>query len=188
MSKEKAPRRVADNEALAVGTQIRGSAQKLNLVATLIRGRKVEDALNILAFSKKAMAVDVRKVLASAIANAENNHNLDVDALVVARSPFIPGCVVRARPIAVLNLEDEAGGDEKLVCVPVDSTFPYYSNVGERDDLPEIVFQQIEHFFTHYKDLEKKKWVRIGTWGGAEDARQITVEAIERYQAAKKTA
>ena len=86
MSKEKAPRRVADNEALAVDTQIRGSAQKLNLVATLIRGRKVEDALNILAFSKKAMAVDVRKVLASAIANAENNHNLDVDALVVAEA------------------------------------------------------------------------------------------------------
>ena len=75
-----------------------------------------------------------------------------------------------------------------LVCVPVDSTFPYYSNVGERDDLPEIVFQQIEHFFTHYKDLEKKKWVRIGTWGGAEDARRITLEAIERYQAAKKAA
>ena len=86
MSKPKAPRRVADNEALAVGTQIRGSAQKLNLVATLIRGRKVEDALNILAFSKKAMAVDVRKVLASAIANAENNHNLDVDSLVVAEA------------------------------------------------------------------------------------------------------
>lgn len=86
MSKPKAPRRVADNEALAVGTQIRGSAQKLNLVATLIRGRKVEDALNILTFSKKAMAVDVRKVLASAIANAENNHNLDVDSLVVAEA------------------------------------------------------------------------------------------------------
>jgi large subunit ribosomal protein L22 len=86
MSKPKAPRRVADNEALAVGTQIRGSAQKLNLVATLIRGHKVEDALNILSFSKKAMAVDVRKVLASAIANAENNHNLDVDSLVVAEA------------------------------------------------------------------------------------------------------
>ncbi|KQN25733.1 50S ribosomal protein L22 [Sphingomonas sp. Leaf33] len=86
MSKDKAPRRVADNEALSVGTQIRGSAQKLNLVAGLIRGRKVGDALNILAFSKKAMAVDARKVLASAIANAENNHNLDVDALVVAEA------------------------------------------------------------------------------------------------------
>ncbi|MCW2396431.1 MULTISPECIES: 50S ribosomal protein L22 [unclassified Sphingobium] len=86
MGKAKAPRRVSDNEALAVGTQIRGSAQKLNLVAALIRGRKVEDAMNVLAFSKRAMAVDVRKVLASAVANAENNHNLDVDALVVAEA------------------------------------------------------------------------------------------------------
>jgi large subunit ribosomal protein L22 len=86
MGKQKAPRRVADNEALAVGTQIRGSAQKLNLVAGLIRGRKAEDALNILTFSPKAMAKDVKKVLASAIANAENNHNLDVDSLVVAEA------------------------------------------------------------------------------------------------------
>jgi len=86
MGKAKAPRRVADNEALAVGTSIRGSAQKLNLVAALIRGRKVEEAMNVLAFSKRAMAVDVRKVLASAIANAENNHNLDVDSLVVAEA------------------------------------------------------------------------------------------------------
>jgi large subunit ribosomal protein L22 len=86
MSKQKAPRRVADNEALSVGTQIRGSAQKLNLVAALIRNRPASDAMNILAFSKKAMAVDARKVLASAIANAENNHNLDVDALVVAEA------------------------------------------------------------------------------------------------------
>ena len=86
MGKEKAPRRVADNEALAVGTQIRGSAQKLNLVAGLIRGKKAEEALSILTFSPKAMARDVRKVLASAIANAENNHNLDVDNLVVAEA------------------------------------------------------------------------------------------------------
>lgn len=106
-----------------------------------------------------------------------------LDALVVARSPFIPGCVVRARPIAVLNLEDEHGGDEKLVCVPVDSTFPYYTNVAEKHDLPEIVMQQIEHFFTHYKDLEAEKWVRIGNWGGADEARQIVIEAIERARA-----
>ena len=83
MSKPAAPRRVDDKSALSVGTQIRGSAQKLNLVAGLIRGKRAGDAMNILAFSKKAMAVDARKVLASAIANAENNHNLDVDALVV---------------------------------------------------------------------------------------------------------
>ena len=86
MSKPVSPRKVGDKEALSVGTQIRGSAQKLNLVAGLIRGRKVGDAMNILAFSKKGMAVDARKVLASAIANAENNHNLDVDALVVSEA------------------------------------------------------------------------------------------------------
>ena len=83
MSKPKSPRKVGDREALAVATSIRGSAYKLNLVAGLIRGCKVGEALNILTFSKKAMAIDVRKVLASAVANAENNHNLDVDALVV---------------------------------------------------------------------------------------------------------
>ena len=86
MGKQSAPRKVGDKEALAVGTTIRGSAQKLNLVAQLIRGRKVEEALNILKFSPKAMADDVRKVLASAVANAENNHNLDVDALVISEA------------------------------------------------------------------------------------------------------
>ena len=86
MSKPKSPRKVGDKEALATGTMIRGSAQKLNLVAGLIRGRKVEEALNILKFSPKAMSEDVYKVLASAIANAENNHTLDVDALVVSEA------------------------------------------------------------------------------------------------------
>ena len=86
MSKPAAPRKVGDKEALAVGTMIRGSARKLNLVAGLIRGRKVEEALNILKFSPKAMSEDVYKVLASAVANAENNHNLDVDALIVSEA------------------------------------------------------------------------------------------------------
>ena len=86
MGKEKNPRRVGENEALAVGGQIRGSAQKLNLVAAMIRNKAAGDAMNILQFSPKAMARDVRKVLASAIANAENNHNLDVDSLVVAEA------------------------------------------------------------------------------------------------------
>ncbi len=86
MSKSVSLRRVGDKEALAVGNTIRGSARKLNLVAQLIRGRKVEEALNILKFSPKAMADDVAKVLASAVANAENNHNLDVDALVITEA------------------------------------------------------------------------------------------------------
>lgn len=85
-----------------------------------------------------------------------------LDALVIARSPFVPGSVVRARPIAVLNLEDEHGGDEKLICVPDTKTFPYYSDVNEKDDLPEIVLAQIEHFFTHYKDLKRKSGYASG--------------------------
>ena len=86
MGKAANPRKVGDKEALAVGTMIRGSARKLNLVAEMIRGKKVEQALSILQFSPKAMAEDVRKVLASAVANAENNHNLDVDALIVSEA------------------------------------------------------------------------------------------------------
>ena len=138
-------------------------------------------------FDKKSGALFVDRILHTPMRYPANYgfvpHTLSpdgdpLDALVVARSPFIPGCVVRVRPVAVLRLEDEAGGDEKLLTVPVDTTFPYYSNVGEMADLPEIVMQQIEHFFTHYKDLEPKKWVRIGKWGDAEEARQVIAEAI----------
>jgi large subunit ribosomal protein L22 len=129
MSKPKSPRKVGDREALAVATSIRGSAYKLNLVAGLIRGRKVGEALNILQFSTKAMAVDVRKVLASAVANAENNHNLDVDALVVKEASvgkalvmkrFTPRARGRAARIekpfsrlrvVVRELGDDAGSD-----------------------------------------------------------------------------
>ncbi|HEX4800056.1 MAG TPA: inorganic diphosphatase, partial [Sphingomicrobium sp.] len=103
-----------------------------------------------------------------------------IDALVVARSPFIPGSVVRARPIGVLFLEDEHGGDEKLITVPIDSTFPYYTDVVGHEDLPDIVMAQIQHFFTHYKDLEPDKWVRVGRWGDAAEAKRVLVEAIER--------
>ena len=86
MGKEKAPRRVAENEAMAVARMLRTSEQKLNLVAGLIRGKKVDRALTDLTFSKKRIAADVKKCLQSAIANAENNHNLDVDSLIVAEA------------------------------------------------------------------------------------------------------
>ena len=86
MSKDKNPRRVADNEAMAQTRMLKTSPQKLNLLAQLIRGQKVEKALNDLTFSKKRIAGDVKKCLQSAIANAENNHNLDVDELVVAEA------------------------------------------------------------------------------------------------------
>jgi inorganic pyrophosphatase len=143
-------------------------------------------------FDKKSGALFVDRILHTPMRYPANYgfvpHTLSpdgdpLDALVVARTPFIPGCVVRARPIAVLFLDDESGGDEKLLTVPLDSTFPYYSKIAEGSHLPEIVMEQVEHFFTHYKDLEPEKWVRIGHWGSADDARRVVMESIERARA-----
>ncbi|QYX57752.1 50S ribosomal protein L22 [Roseovarius sp. SCSIO 43702] len=101
MGKEKNPRRVADNEAMAKLRMLRTSPQKLNLVAALIRGKKVDKALNDLTFSQKRIAQDVKKCLQSAIANAENNHNLDVDELIVAEAYVGKNLVMkRGRPRA----------------------------------------------------------------------------------------
>ena len=101
MSKDKNPRRVADNEAMAKTRMLRTSPQKLNLVAQMIRGKKVEQALTDLTFSKKRISDDVKKCLQSAIANAENNHNLDVDELVVAEAYVGKNLIMkRGRPRA----------------------------------------------------------------------------------------
>ena len=103
-----------------------------------------------------------------------------IDALVISRSPVVPGAVIRSRPIGALVLEDEAGGDEKIIAVPVEALHPFYSGVRSYEDLPEILRDQIAHFFQHYKDLEKDKWVKISDWLGPEQAAHLIDEAIER--------
>jgi len=100
-------------------------------------------------------------------------------------SLFVSSCVVCTRPLGVLHPEDETAGGEKLNCVRLDSTFPDSSDIGEQKDLPSIVLAQIEHFFTHYKDLEPEKWVRVGKWGDADDAKRIVLECIARHEAQK---
>ncbi|SLN49512.1 inorganic diphosphatase [Oceanibacterium hippocampi] len=102
-----------------------------------------------------------------------------VDVLVAGSTPVVPGCIIRARPIGVLIMEDEAGRDEKLMTVPVDKLHPYYTNVGSYRDLPEILLQQISHFFEHYKDLEKDKWVKILRWGESGEAEEMIRTAME---------
>ena len=82
-------------------------------------------------------------------------------------------------------MEDEAGGDEKLIAVPAAKLTQRYAGVANFTDLPEITLKQIEHFFAHYKDLEPEKWVKIVRWGDAEEARRIVVEGVERCKAAK---
>ncbi|GAB2506953.1 inorganic diphosphatase [Lysobacter humi (ex Lee et al. 2017)] len=103
------------------------------------------------------------------------------DVLVILPLPLIPGSVIRVRPVGVLKMSDEAGSDEKLLAVPVDKIFNGYSHIH---DLPQVSphwCERIGHFFEHYKDLEKGKWVKIDGWGGAAEAKQILVEAIQRF-------
>ncbi len=102
------------------------------------------------------------------------------DCLVMPRWAIQPGCVIAARPVGVLYLEDEAGTDEKLLAVPTTRISPYYKDVADYTDLPPIVVDQIEHFFTHYKDLEPEKWVRVGKWGGRDDAYRVVLDSLER--------
>ena len=110
------------------------------------------------------------------------------DVLVLSPVPLITGVVVRCRPIGMLKLDDEAGGDAKILAVPIDKLSSLYRNVKSPRDLPEITTRQIAHFFEHYKDLEPGKWVRVGNWVEAEEARAEIVEAIARFNRAKRKA
>ena len=102
------------------------------------------------------------------------------DVLVVSQVPVVPGAVIRCRPVGALVMEDEAGGDEKILAVPVDALHPFYTGIGSFKDLPAIMCEQIAHFFQHYKDLEKGKWVTILKWLDVDGAEQLVLDAIER--------
>ncbi|OYX14108.1 MAG: inorganic pyrophosphatase [Rhizobiales bacterium 32-66-8] len=102
------------------------------------------------------------------------------DVLIANTRPIIPGAIISARPVGVLLMEDEGGLDEKIIAVPGPKLTKRYDHVQNYTDLPEISRAQIEHFFTHYKDLEPNKWVKIVRWGGVEEAHKMIEEAIER--------
>jgi inorganic pyrophosphatase len=101
------------------------------------------------------------------------------DALVLVPSAVVPGAVIRARPIGVLHMTDEAGVDEKIICVPHDKVHPLYRDVQTTADLPEIVRQTITHFFETYKDLEPGKWVKVTGFGTLQEAHDCITKAIE---------
>lgn len=106
-----------------------------------------------------------------------------VDVLVLSRVPVVPGAVVRCRPVGVMFMEDEGGIDEKILAVPHDKLIPYYQDVSSYRDLPRILLDQIAHFFTHYKDLEKDKWAKIDRWGEAGEAARVIENSIATYKA-----
>ncbi|MEJ0063858.1 MAG: inorganic diphosphatase [Alphaproteobacteria bacterium] len=107
-----------------------------------------------------------------------------VDVLVITPVPLLPSIVVRCRPVGILRMSDEAGGDEKLLAVPVDKLIPIYRHIRSPQDLPELTRARIEHFFAHYKDLEPGKWVKIDGWGDAEEARREIMNGVERCRVA----
>jgi inorganic pyrophosphatase len=106
-----------------------------------------------------------------------------IDVLVANTRPIIPGAILNVRPVGVLKMEDDGGGDEKIIAVPSDKLTKRYLNVKNYTDLPVITLEQIQHFFEHYKDLEPGKWVKIIGWGDAAEARQLIGEAIDRAAA-----
>jgi inorganic pyrophosphatase len=107
-----------------------------------------------------------------------------IDVLVANTRPIVPGAVINVRPIGVLRMEDDAGGDEKVLAVPVPRLTKRYEHVHSYTDLPKITLEQVQHFFAHYKDLEPGKWVRVLGWGDADEARHLIRAAIDRARAA----
>lgn len=110
------------------------------------------------------------------------------DILVIGRTPVMPGAVLPARPVGVLVMEDEGGMDEKIISVPIQKLHPYYDNIEGYEDIRPIMREQIEHFFTHYKDLEKGKWSKTIRWGDAKEAQDLIMQGVERAKAEQKAA
>jgi len=111
-----------------------------------------------------------------------------VDVLVISTTAVMPGAVMPSRPVGVLVMEDESGMDEKIIAVPATKLHPYHDHVASVDDLRPILREQIEHFFTHYKDLEKGKWSKTIRWGDAAEAKQLIQDGIERLAASQAAA
>ncbi|ADG91291.1 Inorganic diphosphatase [Thermosphaera aggregans DSM 11486] len=104
-----------------------------------------------------------------------------VDILVVSYDSLVPGSVIKARPVGVLETEDEKGRDAKIVAVPSDKIDPRFQGIRDVNDIPEAVRQRIEHFFQHYKELEKGKWVKIVGWKSRTEALERIRQAVERF-------
>lgn len=108
-----------------------------------------------------------------------------IDVLIASVHPVVPGSVLRVRPVGALIMKDEAGMDEKLLAVPIDKLTPFYKGVSSYKDLPQILLDQISHFFTHYKDLESNKWVEILRWCDVDESCELITRSIARVSSRK---
>ena len=108
-----------------------------------------------------------------------------IDILILTQTPIMAGAVISARPVGVLQMMDEKGQDEKIVAVPVTKLTPLYDSIKTYTDLPPLFSQQIQHFFEHYKDLEKGKWVKVTGWEGPDVAKALIVDGIKRLKSSQ---
>jgi inorganic pyrophosphatase len=140
-------------------------------------------------FDKKSGALFVDRFLHTAMFYPGNygfiphtlSHDSDpCDVLVISQVPVVSGAVIRCRPVGALLTEDEAGNDEKILVVPVDDLHPFYMGIANYKDLPNVMCEQIAHFFQHYKDLEKGKWVEVVKWLDADGAERLIMDGIKR--------
>ncbi len=154
----------------------------INVVIEIPQGSQVKYELD-----KESGAVVVDRFLFTPMAypaaygfipNTLSSDGDPVDALVLLPASVVPGCVVRARPIGVLLMEDEAGVDEKIICVPHDKVHPQFTGVEECSALPMITRGAIEHFFNTYKDLEPGKWVKVQGWGTRSEAEALIRKGV----------
>jgi len=105
-----------------------------------------------------------------------------VDVMVVTSYPLIPGSVIQCRPVGVLKMTDESGDDAKILAVPADKLSRMYRDIQDFRDMPGVVLEQISHFFEHYKDLDEGKWVRVGGWGGVDEAKEEVLASVQMYK------
>lgn len=105
-----------------------------------------------------------------------------VDVLVITPYPLQPGVAIRCRPVGMLNMTDDGGPDAKVLAVPVDKLTPIYKDIKDINDVPDLLKNQIQHFFERYKDLEPGKWAKIDGWVGAAEAKQELLNGVERFK------
>ena len=170
-------------------------------------GRKVPDEINVIIeipkdaepvkyeVEKESGAIFVDRILSTPMRYPCNygyvpgtlgGDGAPLDALVILPLPLVPGSVIRCHPVGMLKMTDEAGADEKLVVVPVEKIFAGYAHIKDIKSVSGHWLERIGHFFEHYKDLEKGKWVKVEGWVGADEAKAEINSGMARYEADKK--
>lgn len=158
--------------------------EEVNVIIEIPQGSSIKYEID-----KKSGAVFVDRFIHTAMVYPFNygfiphTHAEDgdpVDVLLISAQPVAPGCVVKARPVGMLEMEDEAGIDTKILAVPVKSVDPWYAKTLEASDLDESTLEKIKHFFTHYKELEQGKWVKIREILGSKEAFEAIMKAVTK--------